>query len=205
MRSEQTEEMLVGMDALHQNSEAQYVRSGDGKFYLEVRNPNGGTEYLQAEPGLAFREMSNGKFQAIRSVEQYEKMRDPESHKAFFTDEKGAKNTMKRQSLLEKQLQNLMIERVSPPPIGPRLEVIKDEHLEALQKEYQQAVAAGEPHLSEFQPLSSYAHKLITRSGKVIRPLYQGEVGMKGSTVVVLERGYGTGGFSAVPLIIGGK
>jgi hypothetical protein len=42
-------------------------------------------------------------------------------------------------------------------------------------------------------------NKLITSSGKVIRPLLQGEVGMRGVTIIVLEPGYGIGSSIQVP------
>jgi hypothetical protein len=45
----------------------------------------------------------------------------------------------------------------------------------------------------------------MTKSGKMVRPLFVGEVGMmhRTGTIVVLERGFGTGCFAQVPLIGG--
>jgi hypothetical protein len=211
-RTERTEEILAGMDALHTSGEMQYVRSGDGSFYLEMRKPDGSQGYVPAETGLEFKELPNGKYVAVRDSAEMQRRQQGQSHVEFFQNKGGisedgkfkdAKNSMRRQNLLQKQMTQMLSERVAPP-IGPQTETIKDGQFLDLQRQYVEAQARGEGHLCDFQPLSSYVNKLTTSTGKVIRPLYKGEVGMKGSTVVVLEGGYGTGVFSSVPVLIGG-
>lgn len=84
--------------------------------------------------------------------------------------------------------------------------VVTDEQFQAMKEEYQREAlkfktrqdALQYEQEGYFMPLNTYSHKLMLKSGKVLRPLFQGEVGMMGASIVVLERGYGTGGQFAV-------
>lgn len=172
-----------------------YVRGADGKMYLEIRTPGGEMEYTPAEKGLAFLELPNGKWMAVRDAEGMRRQKQEDSHKEFF-DAKLAKQRMKRIDSLEKQFQQMAIDRADPG-ISPNVRYVSDSEAERLLGEYAQASREGMANKSEFQPLQAYGRKLITKSGREIRPLLKGEVGMIGATIICLEQGYGTGNFSA--------
>lgn len=202
-RSENTMDVLTDLDAQSQSQECQYVRGVDGAFFLEAKNPNGDLDHVPAEKGLCFQELPNGKYQAVRSQEEYERQREPQSHEEFF-EKRDDRQKLRRQAVMERQMLQISMDR-QQPNTGPNFLTIKDERLEGLMKEYREALRAGEPERAEFHPISHYARKLMTKSGKMLRPLYVGEVGMmRNGTIVVLERGFGTGCFSQVPLIGGG-
>ena len=171
----------------------------DGKMYQE----SGDGSYVPAEPGLAFHELPDGSYVAVRDMAEAESARKSNSHQRFFNglpdDPKAAKRQIKKVEALQKQFEQLAIDRVLPPTGGPKVEFIKDEKYLDLQQQYARAQMSGQGRQCEFQPVASYQHKLITKSGKVLRPLFQGEVGMMGETVICLEAGYGTGVLISVP------
>ena len=185
-----------------------YVRSGDGKMYREVPRADGSFDYVEADPNQEYHELEDGRFVVMRDVEEAQRQRQASSHRRYFealaADPKTARRTMKRQDALRRQLEQLVIDR-AVPVMGPKIEFIKDEQFLALSEMYRRAVAAGQGRECEFQPLSTYAHKLTTKSGAVVRPLYQGEVGMKGDTIVCLEPGYGTGSTVQVGDVLSGQ
>lgn len=120
------------------------------------------------------------------------------SDKLRLGDVKEAKQTLKRRELLEKQLATMAVERVVPT--GPNVRKIKDEKYLELLDGYKKAYLKGEHREHSFQPLSTYQHKLTTRSGTVVRPVFQGEVGVYGDgEILVLEEGYGRGLSVPVP------
>lgn len=175
-----------------------YVKGADDKYYAEIQSPGGGDcDYVPAEPGLTFRELgSSGKYIAVRSEGEAARQGVGSSHEAFFkllpTDPKESRRALKRQDALQRQLSQLVIDRVMPGA-HPDVRVIKDNEFLRLQEEYSKAVAKREERQSEFQPLNAYVHKLITKSGRVVRPILAGEVGMIGGQILRLEPGYGEG------------
>jgi hypothetical protein len=185
-----------------------YVRDGEtnGKFYMEVPRPGepGEYDYVPADPALAFKELPNGKFMAVRDLEEAQRQAEGSSHQRYFEslrqsdDPKKVRQSLKRVDALQRQLEQLVIDRVSPSGV-PHVEIIKDNQFMDLRAQYEAAVREGRQRESPFQPLTTYARKLITSSGKVIRPLLAGEVGMRGSTILCLEPGYGQGDRVSVP------
>jgi hypothetical protein len=182
-------------------SELRYVRGADGAFFQEVPRPGGGFDYLPAEAGVDFAPAEDGYYVSVRDKAVAAEQASWSSHLDRFYDEKDGrlvKKNLKQLNALERQLQQMAIDRVSPIGI-PGVRTIKDEQLEGFIKMYRQAVAEGRYKQCEFQPLQAYMHKLQTSSGKVVRPLYEGEVGMYGSDILVLEAPYGSGNRSQVP------
>lgn len=191
-----------------------YVRDGENRMWREIPLPNGEFEYVQADIGLAYLELANGKFIAARDTEVAQANAEGSSHHRYFKlldadgqhDPKKVKQSLKRVDALERQLEQLAIDRVSPGG-SPNVQIVKDSQLMDLNAEYTKAVQEGRVHEyadeGGFMPFTSYAQKLITRSGKQIRPVLKGEVGMRGATIFVLEQGYGTGNLVAVTEQIG--
>lgn len=186
-----------------------YVRANDGKMYLELEAPGAGSEgglYQEAEPGLSFVPMPGveGRFLAAKDAAEFARQSDGASHRAYFErlaadpDPRAARRAMKRQDEFQKQFERLALDRAMPPT-GPKVERVTDERFMDLRSSYLKAQAEGKASECEFQPVNTYVHKLTTKSGKTIRPLYVGEVGMRGSTVVVLEAGYAVGSSISVP------
>lgn len=177
-----------------------YVRGADGRMFEEIPQPGGGFEYVEAPKGLSFTELPNGRFMAIRDMAEAQHQRELDSHMRYFEslthdsqrNPQGARHAMKRQEALQRQLEQLVIDRVSPPA-GANIVKIKDEEFFARNEEYQAAAREGRGKECDFQPISTYQHKLVTKSGKQIRPIFKGEVGMLKDKILVLEEGYGSG------------
>lgn len=199
--NDQALDVAAAADAARTTNEAFYVRSGDGKFYLEVPKPDGGFDYIEETSVPAFQELSNGKFIAVRDVEEMRRQQQGTSHLDYFHklpgDTRDAKQRMKRQDKLEQQIAQLAIDRVSPGA-HPNVKTITDNEFLAHQREYADASRQGRQRECDFQPLNSYVHKLVTKGGKIIRPVLAGEVGMIGSTILTLQQGYGTGNLVTV-------
>jgi hypothetical protein len=177
------------------------VRGADGSFYLEVPLEAGGFGYEPAEKGLSFKELPNGKWIAVRDIMEAQRQADPMSHLERFSfmtrDGKVVRQHMKSLDALERVMRQFAVDRVSPGA-SPNVKQIKDVEFEALLATYQQARLEGREKECEFRPLNTYAHKLVTKSGSIVRPLLKGEVGMIKATILVLEQGYGTGNFVQV-------
>ena len=185
-----------------------YVRGADGAFFLEVPQPDGEMDYLPAEKGLSFQELPNGKFMAVRDMREAERAREGSSHLRYFeslkqsADPKQVRQTLKRQESLQRQFEQMAIDRVDPGG-SPDVKQLKDGEFMRLTEQYAQACRERRQGECEFQPVQAYQHKLVTKSGKIVRPLLKGEVGMIGSTILVLEAGFGTGNFVSVPEEVG--
>lgn len=182
-----------------------YVRGGDGRFYEERPASGGGDpDYVPAEAGLSFQELNNGKFVAIRDLEEAQEQRKQSSHERYFQslresdDPRKQRQALKRLDKLQEQFERMAIDRASPVGV-PNVEMVTDERFMSMMDEYQRAVQAGCAKESEFQPVTTYQAKLIRPDGRVLRQLYQGEVGIRGSTIVVLQEGYGKGMLVSVP------
>jgi hypothetical protein len=181
-----------------------YVRSGDGVMYREVPQAGGECDYVLADQQESYVEVTEGKFVVAQDAKVMAQQRESQSHKKFFDglqksgDPKDARRVMKRQDALQRQFEAMAIDRVLPPQ-SPNVRMVTDEQFLDMRAAYMREFAGGRGRQSEFQPLTSYQNKLVTKSGAVVRPLYKGEVGMLGSVVVCLEPGYGTGSSAQVP------
>lgn len=90
---------------------------------------------------------------------------------------------------------------------GPNLLRVTWEEFSTMHREYQDAAKAGEGKDFPFQPLSTYATKLVREGKRPIRPLLEGEVGVwtnrNGEAKIILlqDRGPGDVGekYFAVP------
>jgi len=176
-----------------------YEMAADGKFYLVLEDEDGNPVYEPADESLNLVEIGKtGKFIEARDLAELAKQRAADSHKDYFEDPTKAKQRMKSQEALARQLDVLSTD-MRVPPTGPNVRYIKDEEFLELRKTYEKAHAVGQERDCDFQPLSSYHHKLTTKSGTIIRPVFQGEVGMEGHTILCLEEGYGKG-----TMVVGG-
>ena len=183
-----------------------YVQS-DGKFYLEVAHSGGIKTYEEADPGIeAFQELDDmngkgtGKFIAIRSEEDRRRNESQESSDIFFqkryadallaqgSDTKVVRQNMKRRAALEQKLAQVALDRVMPSGKYD-VEYVTDGEFERMHTAYRLAALEGRGKESDFQPVTSYHHKLVTKTGKVLRPLLSGEVGMRGHRIVCLQEG----------------
>ncbi len=191
------------------NQQIFFVRGGDGQFYEERLVSGGGDpDYVPAEPGLSFQEMPNGKYIAIRDLRTADQQREVSSHERYFQnlresdDPRKQRQALKRLDKLQSQFEQMALDRASPSGV-PNVEMVTDEKFMSMMEEYQRAVKAGCPKDCEFQPVTTYQAKLIRPDGRVLRQLYQGEVGIRGDTIVVLQEGYGTGTMVSVPGKVG--
>jgi hypothetical protein len=204
-RTEGVMESLTAMDASRSRTDCSYVRGAEGTFYMEVPRPEGGFEYIAAEKGLAFRELPNSKWIAVRDIAEANRQSGSMSHINRFWEEKDGKMVRQHTRSLDsfgKMMQQFSMDRVDPGS-SPNVKQVTDAEFEGLMAMYQQARAELQEAKCEFRPLNTYAHRLITRSGKVIRPLLKGEIGMIGPTILTLEKGYGTGNTVRVGVDIG--
>lgn len=123
-----------------------------------------------------------------------------------------AKQKVRRAKAYEELvMQTLVTERVDPTMREIR---VTDEQFVAMYAEYQTESAKWKTRDDElayedegyFVPLAAYHHKILKvnpNTGKPIRPVFKGEVGMMGSRVVVLEQGYGSGSTVSVAKDVG--
>lgn len=203
---------LVALLAKGQMQEKVYVKDTNGRYYLEVARVDEGYDYFPAEEGLEFipLESDNTKWRVLRNEDVYLQQRSAYSHRAFMDQKvkklESAESACRRMNWIDgmgKTLEELVLKRVAPTPI-PCMRYVTDEEFIDLINDYKKHCASGGiPKDYPFQPLSSYASKLVTSSGKIIRPVYSGEVGMEGPTILVLKQGYGTGNLISVPDKVG--
>lgn len=179
---------------------------------VEVRWVGGQQVHLTVDPALQFEQIRTsegnptGRYCAIRDKRVAQALADKQSHSTFMygSDFKAdspaeARQTMRRISHLSTTLNTMVLDRVAPSGI-PGVERIKDDEYMRLSAMYKQAVAEGRGPECEFQPVSAYLRKLeIINKNKVVRPLLQGEVGMRGGKTLCLEEGYCRGDRVAVP------
>lgn len=177
-----------------------YMRGADGKLYDEKED--GSFTPVQFPQGTTYIETNHGVI-AVLPDEQAKVAESQKKYAELFSepvDPKAAKQVLKRQELLKKQLETMVRDQVDPSRSSPNFIVVKDEKFMDLHAQYRLANAAGQGKDCEFQPLSTYAHKVLR-----IRPMFKGEVGyMKGvnggpDRIVVLESGYGQGDTVSVP------
>ena len=184
---------------------ARFIRTAAGGWAVECRDEYGGLVYLPtrdpASLGWRMYAVSPTEFQAVRGADSGSSSAarpgvpavEGAPNRKYFEGlpkgEMGARHKMKSIKLLEQQLGQLVIDRASPPA-GANVVSVKDNEYMRLHEQYRAAEKAGEGRESDFQPLSTYAHKLTTKSGAVVRPLFQGEVGVfADGRVAVLEEG----------------
>ena len=154
--------------------EGKLIQAANGKWYREMPKADGSFDYLP-----------------VADVDTHQQQITEDSHLKFF-NERDHRQKLKRADALTRQLQQLA------PPVdpgaGPKIRMIKDEEFFNLTKMYQTAMAKGEQNQCPFQPLASYAHKILKA-----RPVFKGEVGVYGMEILTLEAGYGTGQLVQVP------
>ena len=188
-----------------------YVRDASGKFYLEVKPPEGGdSEFVLAEEGIErFDALTNGKgeetgyYRAVRNAAEYERQRETASHLAHFgldpdhADPQKARQKMRSVDSLSRKFAMAIAEERAPVGGGGayRFEVVTDEKGTDLMAEAHKLLSGGAKQADlDFLPFSTYGQKLVTKSGKQLRQVFKGEVGMRpDGTIVVLEKGYGEG------------
>lgn len=190
-----------------------YMPGPDGKMYQIVRHPDGQTEaYPVEDPEAQFEEITEmdllgnktrtGWYHKVQDREEAKRQHQDESHRLYFGIEPGEKDPAKikqrfrRLDHLETLLTQITMDRMSPVGV-PQVRYIKDEQFLDLMGKYKKAVLVGEEKEFPFQPLSSYQHKLVLKkTGKMLRPVFRGEVGMYGAEILCLEQGYGGSVFS---------
>jgi hypothetical protein len=171
-----------------------FIRSGDGVMFVELTKPDGEYEYVEAPKGLNYIELPSGKFMIGRDGATLLSQKRSDSHIDYFqklADEKEpaeVRQNMRRQNALQRRLAATAVDRASPVGI-PQVRFIKDEQYDDYHLKYREACLQGAEKQSDFQPVSTYARKLTTTSGRVVRPLYAGEVGMYGTDILCLEPG----------------
>lgn len=211
-QQEKTDE-LVALSAKDQMHENVYVRDANGAFFLEVAKSDGSYDYLPSEEGVEFVPIDSEatRWRVLRSEDIYTQQRRSDSHREFMAKKvkkmESASEACRRMHWIDgmgKTLEELVLNRAAPPPM-PSVKYVSDEHFIDLINDYKRHCASGlRPTEYPFQPLSAYVSKLVTKSGKIIRPVYSGEVGMEGSTILLLKQGYGTGNLVSVPEKVGG-
>lgn len=169
------------------------IKGADGAFY--VQNADG--DYvrvveMQVDPAQGQQplvQMASPEDLAKYS-EQWEK--GSHSHVDFFKKKyANSRQKMKRAEVMQKELQKLT-QRADPSGI-PQVRRVKDEKFEELSKMFMKAQKAGEAQHCPFQPLATYAHKIVK-----VRPILKGEIGVYGGDILCLEDGYGVGNTVAV-------
>lgn len=206
-----------------------YVKGADGRMYEQIPSLDepGEFVYEPAEPGLTFKEAPtrDGRFIAVRDAAEHARhghhvqangrdmfIASPTTHAAHFgkeftgegfeeVDAAKAKQHLKKLSVLEKQMMSIQAVRQDDAPGAASVEVVTDEKFFELHETYKAAAARGEQNLVDFTPVAVYSARLMNKkTGKMIRPLMRGEVGIRpNGTIVVLEKGFGSGNLIAVP------
>ena len=131
------------------------------------RDPNDGKLYY-LDP------MTRQKIE-VRDRQVHQDQRKEDSHKGFF-DQKGDRQKVRRSESVQKRFEQLVLDRADPGYHPDVKRVSDDTFLQML-------------HDPQFQPLNTYINKLQLANGKWVRPILQGEVGMIGATIYVLESG----------------
>lgn len=190
------------------SSGSKYVQGADGHIYEETINPsNLQKEHRKVEAQGV--ELVNGELLPIRDVAERNRQNDASldtgSHLDFFKNKKRLhrpiitsssgmtdvaagsvrddRQALRRQQALQEAVETAAMSR---PEIGsgPNIRRVSDKDFFEMQKD------------PEFMSLAKYAHKLTTSSGKVIRPVLAGEVGMYKDKICILEdaeKFYGSG------------
>jgi hypothetical protein len=112
----------------------------------------------------------------VRDVEAHKRAHEATSHREFFRNNKQA---VKRYNNVVQQVERMMYDQAQVNYAPDVKQVSDSTYLNDLR------------HDPKFQPLNTYRHKLTTKSGKQVRPIFAGEVGMIGSQIYVLQPGYG--------------
>lgn len=175
-----------------------FQQGADGKQYVSVlfageEEPSyvelEEAKNLQGVQGLHV--VFNGAKIPVADLKTFIEQRDPRSSDNQFGWNKESpqaqKNKIKRTKQLQETVEGIAQPRVEPGA-APGIRVIKDEEYFRLNQMYRDALAKGEEKQCEFQPLSTYQHKVVKA-----RPILKGEVGVQGSTILRLETGYGEG------------
>ena len=123
-----------------------------------------------------------------QGVEVHADQQVSDSHLRFFED---PKRKMRRAAAITARFDQLVQERVDPG-FDPGIMRVSDAEFMEMRKD------------PEFQTLGAYAHKLILKSGKKVRPILRGEVGIWRSKICILEAGFHEVTSIQVPKKVGG-
>lgn len=180
---------------------AELLRGADGKVYREQSDGDyvefevpPGHEVVDTAAGARLRKQqqliipgTEADIPAMRDQAEYERQREMSSSDDFFTRQRQDRQKLKRKEAVERQVQQMVGDRVDPGP-SAGVRQVKDEQYMDLQRTYLQAAKEGRAKDCEFQPVSAYQHKVVRA-----RPILKGEVGILNGTILVLEEGYGAG------------
>lgn len=117
---------------------------------------------------------------------------DQKSHLKFFQgrptiaadlagaklDDRAAKQSMRRIDQFQKMADRVLAQRTAVNTASPGIVSVRWEEFDVMHREYQDAQRQGRHRDFPFQPLSSYANRLQRPDGRVIRPIFQNEVGV---------------------------
>ncbi len=131
--------------------------------------------YFQGEDGKLYYVDDHGTTIEVRDKEEHQTQRKDDSHLRFFKD--NPKQKARRSDAIQKRFETLVLDRADPG-FHPDVKQVSD-------KQFIEDLRLN----PKFKPLNTYIHKLKTSSGKVVRPVLKGEVGMIDATIYVLEGG----------------
>lgn len=122
--------------------------------------------------------------------EQHQRNHAEDSHKSFFEGRK-AKQTIRRQDVLEKMVRESLVDRVHDPS-GPNVHKVTFSDFRNMLADFAAYEKEGRANDCPFQPFSRYANNLLMYADgrprpTPLRPLLQNEVGMWGTKIVVLR------------------
>jgi len=189
-----------------------YMPGPDGTMFQITRDLDGTTtatpvtdpeaKFIEVtEKDLSGNVKSTGWYHLAQDIEEAKKQAEDNSHRLFFGIEENEKDPAKikqrfrRVDQLQSLLTQITMDRMSPVGI-PQVRYVKDEMFMDLMNMYKKATLDGKQKDCEFQPLNTYMHKLVLKTGKQLRPVLVGEVGMIGPEILCLEQGYGGTVFS---------
>lgn len=157
---------------------AKLIRGANGKIYEELKNPvTLETDYVEVKETQGITEIA-GQLVNVRDSRELSRQKQDSSHHEFLrtSSPQNDRQRMRRAKLLEKMVEDSVLAR--PTDIhGPDIRHINDDEFMRIKDD------------PEFMSLAKYAHKLTTPSGRTVRPILSGELGMIGTTIYVLEGG----------------
>jgi hypothetical protein len=131
-------------------------------------------------------------------------------HQYTEMDPAEVKQRMRQLDAYQSKFTEAMSVRIAPPVGHFPIQRVSDEQFLDLTRQYKDALRRGEERHCEFQPLSTYVHKIIrtnphTGAVKILRNIIDGEVGIYGlpgewGTILILKEGYGSGKVVGVPV-----
>lgn len=133
--------------------------------------------YFERDGKMYYRDQ-HGNVLEVRDQGIHQQQRQEDSHLKHFQESPKAKH--RRSAAIQERFNQLVSERVDPG-FHPDVKRIKDNEYMVMRQD------------PAFKPLNTYIHKLQLKSGKWVRPVLKGEVGMIGATIYILEEGEAAG------------